>query len=123
MKSNLNSWSCSCLVVFVLVSIMMLAQAAPPQETAQVLRFDSDVQPEGYKYSLVFPLSCSVETSDGKSHQEEGQLKDVGTEHEAIVVRGSYSYVGDDGQTYTINYTADENGFQPEGSHLPKAVQ
>ncbi|XP_068143209.1 larval cuticle protein 65Ag1-like [Drosophila tropicalis] len=115
MKSNLNSWSCSCLVVFVLVSMMMLAQAAPPQETAQVLRYDSDVQPEGYKYS--------VETSDGKSHQEEGQLKDVGTEHEAIVVRGSYSYVGDDGQTYTINYTADENGFHPEGSHLPKAVQ
>lgn len=62
----------------------------------------------------------SVETSDGKIHQEEGQLKDIGTENEAIVVRGSYSYIGDDGQTYTVNYVADENGFQPEGDHLPR---
>lgn len=62
----------------------------------------------------------SVETSDGKTHQEEGQLKDVGTENESLVVRGSFSYVGDDGQTYTVNYLADENGFQPEGEHLPR---
>ncbi|TMW41586.1 hypothetical protein DOY81_013333 [Sarcophaga bullata] len=61
-----------------------------------------------------------VETSDGKTHQEEGQLKDIGTENEALVVRGSYSYTGDDGQVYTVNYVADENGFQPEGDHLPR---
>ncbi|KAH8303993.1 hypothetical protein KR018_000229, partial [Drosophila ironensis] len=87
--------------------------AAPPaaQSDAQVLRFDSDVQPEGYKFAL--------ETSDGKKHEEQGQLKNVGTEQEAIVVRGSYSFVADDGQTYTVNYIADENGFQPEGAHLP----
>ncbi|XP_030386433.1 cuticle protein CP14.6-like [Scaptodrosophila lebanonensis] len=91
--------------------------AAPPaaQQEAQVLRYDSDVQPEGYNFA--------VETSDGKSHQEQGELKNVGTENEAIVVRGSFSYVGDDGQTYTITYLADENGFQPEGAHLPRAVQ
>lgn len=70
-----------------------------------------------------FLVFFSVETSDGKSHQEEGQLKDVGTDHEAIVVRGSYAYVGDDGQTYSIQYLADENGFQPEGAHLPRPVQ
>ncbi|KAH8234581.1 hypothetical protein KR032_000034 [Drosophila birchii] len=102
-------------VVIVLSCLLASVLAAPPAADAQVLRFDSDVQPEGYKFA--------VETSDGKSHQEEGQLKDVGTDHEALVVRGSYAYVGDDGQTYTINYLADENGFQPEGAHLPRAVQ
>lgn len=96
------------------VALIGCVLAAPQQaaKDAQVLRFDSDVQPEGYKFA--------VETSDGKSHQEEGQLKDIGTDHEAIVVRGSYSYIGDDGQTYTVNYLADENGFQPEGAHLPR---
>ncbi|EDW17487.1 larval cuticle protein 65Ag1 [Drosophila mojavensis] len=91
-------------------------QAAPPaaQEEAQVLRYDSDVQPESYKFSL--------DTSD-KAHYEEGQLKNVGTDHEAIAVRGYYTYVGDDGKTYTVKYVADENGFQPEGDHLPRAVQ
>ncbi|KAI9587667.1 larval cuticle protein 65Ag1-like [Glossina fuscipes] len=101
--------------VFLFISLFGYALTAPVQnaaQEAQVLRFDSDVQPEGYRFL--------VETSDGKLHQEEGQLKDVGTDHEAIVVRGSYSYIGDDGQTYTVNYLADENGFQPEGAHLPR---
>jgi len=73
-----------------------------------------------FSLTLLFSSFCSVETSDGKRHQEEGELKNAGTENEAMVVRGSYSYVGDDGQTYTVNYIADENGFQPEGAHLPK---
>ncbi|KAI8126464.1 Larval cuticle protein 8 [Lucilia cuprina] len=95
-------------VAVLFVALIGCALAAPPQDAqeVQVLRYDSDVQPEGYKFA--------VETSDGKTHQEEGQLKDIGTENEALVVRGSYSYIGDDGQTYTVNYVADENGFQPE---------
>lgn len=36
-----------------------------------------------------------------------------------LVVSGSYSFIGDDGQLYTIQYTADANGFQPMGDHLP----
>lgn len=64
----------------------------------------------------------SYETSDGQSRDEEAQLKNIGTEQEAISVRGSYSFVGDDGQTYTITFIADENGFQPEGAHIPKAL-
>ncbi|XP_039964872.1 larval cuticle protein 65Ag1-like [Bactrocera neohumeralis] len=100
------------VIVFVVVCIVSVMAAPAPQQEVQVLRYDSDVEPEGYKFL--------VETSDGKLHEEEGKLKDVGTDHEAIVVRGSFSYVGDDGQTYTVNYIADENGFQPEGAHLPR---
>ena len=62
-------------------------------------------------------------TSDGSSHQEAGQLKNIGSENEAISVTGQFQYVGDDGQTYTVNYVADENGFQPQGAHLPVAPQ
>lgn len=35
------------------------------------------------------------------------------------VVRGSYSYIGPDGVTYTVNYIADRNGYRAFGSHLP----
>lgn len=73
---------------------------------------------------LTLPLSnCRYETSDGKAAEEQGQLKNVGTDNEAISVQGSFKYVGDDGVTYQVNYIADENGFQPQGAHLPVAPQ
>ena len=39
----------------------------------------------------------------------------------SLEVQGSYSFVGDDGVTYTVTYTAGENGFVPQGDHLPQA--
>lgn len=69
---------------------------------------------------LIFLFYVSYETSDGVSRSEEAQLKNVGTENEALVVRGTVTWIAADGQTYTLNYVADENGFQPEGAHLPR---
>lgn len=63
----------------------------------------------------------SFETSNGIAQQESGQLVNPGQENESIAVRGQYSYTGADGVVYTITYIADDNGFQPEGAHLPHA--
>lgn len=73
------------------------------------------------KIVLLFSFSYnSLETSDGVQQQQHGELKTLaGSEQDSIVVRGSYSYVGPDGQTYTVTYIADENGFQPSGAHIP----
>ncbi|XP_061394886.1 larval cuticle protein 65Ag1-like [Musca vetustissima] len=98
--------------IIVFVALFALALASDPRD-AETLRYDSNVEPEQYQYA--------VETSDGKSAQEEGHLEYAGTDDEAISVQGSYSYIGDDGQTYTVNYVADRNGFQPQGAHLPVA--
>lgn len=69
----------------------------------------------------------SYEQSDGQKHQQQGQLKNAGTDDEAIAVKGSYSWVGPDGVTYIVNYIADENGFQPTieqgpGGGIPPAI-
>ncbi|KAI8420432.1 hypothetical protein MSG28_008922 [Choristoneura fumiferana] len=35
--------------------------------------------------------------------------------------QGGFSYKGDDGNTYTITFTAGEGGYKPQGAHLPVA--
>lgn len=68
-----------------------------------------------------FLFKLRYETSDGTSAQESGQLKNAGTDNEIMAVRGEFKFIGLDGVTYTVTYIADENGFQPQGAHLPQA--
>ena len=99
---------------FIVFAALFAVALAAPGKDAEILKLDSDVQPESYSFVS--------ETSDGTFKTEEGKLKDIGTEHEAIVVHGSYSWVDEKtGEKFTVNYVADENGYQPEGAHLPKA--
>lgn len=63
-----------------------------------------------------------METSNGINTAVIGDIKNAGTKDESLAVEGQYSYIGDDGQTYSVHYTADENGFQPAGQHIPPAA-
>ncbi|XP_016933411.1 larval cuticle protein 65Ab1-like [Drosophila suzukii] len=99
---------------FLIVFVALFALAVARPNDVQTVRQDSDVQPD--KWSSV------LETSDGTSVNLDGVLKDIGTEHEAAVVHGSYSWVDEKtGEKFTVTYVADENGFQPQGAHLPVA--
>lgn len=83
---------------------------------ANILRFNNENNGDGnYRFEY--------ETENKISQQEVGQVKNVGPDGDATVVEGTYSYVGDDGHTYTVNYIADENGFQPTGEHIHHEIQ
>ncbi|KAH0813485.1 hypothetical protein GEV33_009305 [Tenebrio molitor] len=56
----------------------------------------------------------AYETGDGIQAQEEGYLKNAGSQDEAQAAQGSFSYTSPDGQQISVSYTADENGFQPQ---------
>lgn len=67
---------------------------------------------DGYNYAY--------ELSNGQAHQESAQLVNAGQENASLAVRGSFTYVDPETNIrYTVNYVADENGFRPEGAHLP----
>ena len=59
--------------------------------------------------SLESEESTEVEESD--SREQVGIIGDVS--------KGSYTYTNPDGVTLTVNWVADENGFQATGDHLP----
>lgn len=63
---------------------------------------------------------CSFEGGDGTRAVQEGSLKQLGQEA-GEVSQGAFSYTGDDGRSYAVSYTADENGYQPSGEHLPQS--
>ncbi|CAH0407732.1 unnamed protein product [Chilo suppressalis] len=106
---------------FVVLVFVAVACAAPqnPQDV-QILRYDiNNGGLDSYNFAW--------ELSDGSKHEEQGQLKNQGTENEGIAVQGRYAWVGPDGVTYIVSYIADENGFQPtieqgSGGAIPPAV-
>ncbi|XP_017783146.1 PREDICTED: flexible cuticle protein 12-like [Nicrophorus vespilloides] len=97
-----------------LVAVALAAPQHKDEKDAYVVRQELDnIGVDGYQHAY--------ETSNGISASEQGQVINAGQENESIAVRGQFSYVGPDGVTYTVTYVADENGFQPQGEHIPKA--
>ncbi|XP_045498190.1 larval cuticle protein LCP-17-like [Colias croceus] len=61
----------------------------------------------------------SYDTDTGISSSAQGKLKVVGKDEVALEVSGSNSYTSPEGQKVELTYIANENGYQPQGSHLP----
>ncbi|XP_055919250.1 endocuticle structural glycoprotein SgAbd-3-like [Eupeodes corollae] len=60
-----------------------------------------------------------LETAGGTKITQEGHLKHTSGVEDSEVVEGEFLFKGDDGKEYDVKYTADENGYQPQGEHLP----
>ncbi|XP_045452840.1 flexible cuticle protein 12-like [Melitaea cinxia] len=88
------------------------SQASTSANQAQILRYENEIDDQGWHYAY--------ETSDGTKAEQNGRiLPGSAPEEGSLQVSGAFSYIGDDGQTYSVSYTADENGFHPVGAHLP----
>ncbi|CAG9810015.1 unnamed protein product [Chironomus riparius] len=68
-------------------------------------------------------FAYAFETSNSIKAEAKGSLKqlkdDQGKETAGEVQQGSYSWTDASGTTYEVKWIADENGFQPQGAHLP----
>ncbi|CAH0553726.1 unnamed protein product [Brassicogethes aeneus] len=90
------------------------AYNGPTAAPINILRFNNENNGNGqYNYDF--------ETENHIQQQESGNLKNAGSEAETIEAQGSFTFTAPDGQTFSIQYVADENGFQPQGAHIPTA--
>jgi hypothetical protein len=84
--------------------VCIAVAAAQLESQAEIVKQTSDINPDG-------SYTNEYETSNGIKGSESG----VGGQY----AQGANSYYAPDGQLIQITYTADENGFQPQGAHLP----
>ncbi|GJQ69729.1 hypothetical protein Trydic_g22295 [Trypoxylus dichotomus] len=94
---------------FLLTFILAAAFARPQFATNGGFR--TDFRTNGYKYLY--------DTSDQQFKAEVEELKNEDRADKALSIQGFYSYIGTN--NYSIGYTADETGLDPEGTHLPPA--
>lgn len=110
--TRINTTNPFTMKMFVIFAVVIAAALASDLDTT-VLKSESQVNIDGYNFAY--------ETSDGVAREESALLKNVGTEQEALVVRGSIQWTAPNGEQFNLRYVADENGYQPEAAHLPVA--
>ncbi|KAJ3633555.1 hypothetical protein MTP99_010494 [Tenebrio molitor] len=106
------------VIRFALVAALAAVALSAPAEKEQIpiISQESEVDYTG-------KFHFSYESGDGSKVQQSGEQKTIDKDNAGGVISGGYEYVGDDGKTYKVNFVADENGYQPQGDHLPVAPE
>ncbi|KAL7028348.1 hypothetical protein ACKWTF_005809 [Chironomus riparius] len=121
---------------FVATTLLVAYVYAFPQQAAQPASADgaATLLSSTFADDGAGNFNFAFETSNGIKEQAQGQLKDVQVPvfdtngqktgdqpGKAEVQTGQFSYTAPDGTPITVQWVADENGFQPKGDHLPVA--
>ncbi|XP_039748773.1 endocuticle structural glycoprotein ABD-4-like [Pararge aegeria] len=91
------------------------AQAQRPIDPIPIIKYESDgPNPDG-SYKWLYQSGNEINA------EESGYVKNFGKGEgqEVQVAEGKFSYKAPDGSPISLQYIADENGFQPQGAHLP----
>ncbi|XP_068627281.1 larval cuticle protein LCP-17-like [Battus philenor] len=79
---------------------------------AKIIKQDQDLGLEGQ-------YQWAIETENGISAHEHGALNNPQGENPSQVAQGEAQWTAPNGEVIQLQYVADENGFQAQGSHLP----
>ena len=96
--------------------MLAVAVALPQQPEVRILEQKFEIDEDGnYEFGY--------QQDDGQVLEEVGRVE-RGPEPETglLTKQGGYSFVGDDGRTYTMSYIANDGGFQPKADYLPQPV-
>ncbi|CAH1102816.1 unnamed protein product, partial [Psylliodes chrysocephalus] len=100
------------ILLFALVTVALAGTL--PEKVIPIISQQSEVSIDG-------GYSSSFETGNGIRSEEQGTLKNAGTQNEAQEVVGRVEYQSPEGFPIFLEYLANELGFQAKGDHLPVA--
>ncbi|XP_059053388.1 larval cuticle protein LCP-17-like [Achroia grisella] len=89
-----------------------IVKSGGDEASASVVRSGYDISPEG-------AFQYEYETSNGISGQADGVVKNGNSDNPALEIKGGVRYTAPDGSPIDLSYIANENGYQPQGSHIP----
>merc|ERR1711862_68685 len=116
-QTQLNPLTSATMRAYIAAACLFTIASAAPQIGVQrpiaILRSNNEGPLPTFRYSF--------ESENEIQQSAEGELRTVG-DAEVMVMRGSYSYVGPDSNTYVVDWYADETGFHPSAPHLPQSV-
>ncbi|XP_042891713.1 cuticle protein CP14.6-like [Penaeus japonicus] len=103
----------------ILACVAAVAFAAPQYSSSEEVEFvpilkDDRVHEEDGTYSFDFEAANGIRFSQAGSPDGD---------EDAVITAGEYSYTAPDGTEIHLRFVADDNGFQPEGDHLPVAPE
>ncbi|KAL0840390.1 hypothetical protein ABMA28_015647 [Loxostege sticticalis] len=103
------------LVAALASTLAAQAPQQPPGDQIPIIRFETDGPNVDGTYKWLY------ETGNEINAEESGYVKNFGKGEgeEVQVAEGKFSYKSPEGQLIALTYIADENGFQPQGEHLP----
>ncbi|KAI5631984.1 insect cuticle protein domain-containing protein [Phthorimaea operculella] len=103
-------------IVVVLLAVTLVAHAQQKQpDPIPIIRQESEGPNVDGSYKWLY------ETGNEINAEEQGYVKNFGKGEgeEVQVAEGKFSFKTPDGTLIQLTYIADENGFQPQGAHLP----
>ncbi|XP_037780475.1 endocuticle structural glycoprotein ABD-4-like [Penaeus monodon] len=106
----------ACLAA-VAVAAPQYSYGAPRAASSEEVEFvpilkDDRVHEEDGTYNFDFEAANGIRVSQAGSPDGD---------EDAVIKAGEYSYTAPDGSEIHVRFVADENGFQPQGAHLPVA--
>lgn len=95
------------------LALFAVASADVSELPAVIVKQSQDISPDGaYAYAY--------ETDNGIYHAESGTPVVADARSAPVVItQGQYQYTAPDGTPISVKYIADQNGFQPQGDHIP----
>ncbi|CAH0727803.1 unnamed protein product, partial [Brenthis ino] len=77
------------------------------------------VEETNFVYAHNGNFHYSFEGADGTKVSSVGELKSLDNNKTGEAVAGEVFYTDNEGNDFSLTYTADENGYRPHGAHLP----